>query len=137
MRRTKRAMCAAAIACILLGALPVAAQLKTTALGKDIGAAVLLVTDSGFRPASITLPNKPHILVVQNRTGLRKMHVSLTQAAPLTALTAGTGTPPSELTGVDHKNGAQDQTIMLNALPGTYYLTVKEKPALQVKIVVQ
>lgn len=120
----------------VLCTVPSAAQLKTTNLGSgNIGGVVLLLTDSGFRPSAITLPDKPHVLLIQNRTGLRKMHVSLTQSNPLA--TRPNGPAPAELRGTDHGNTSQDQTIMLHVQPGVYYLTVKEKPVLQVKIEVK
>lgn len=113
-----------------------AAQLKTTGFGPitKFKSLTVLLTPQGPHISGAAVASQPLFLTIVNRSGIRTLHVSLTQNSALHSASASD--VATELVGVDHKDGANDQTMMIELHPGVYFLSVREKLSWTVRLVV-
>ena len=121
---------------LLIGITPVSAQLRPAAYDAKtkFGLIAILLTPNGPRITQVTVPSRPLFVTVINRSGIRTAHVSLTKGTPLAS--SSIADVANELAGLDHKAGANDQTMLIDLEPGTYYLTVREKLSWTVRVIV-
>jgi hypothetical protein len=127
---------AAALAALLMAA-PSAAQLKNRAIQAEtmVGGEVMLLTPHGPVPAELELKAGPAILVIQNRTGQEKLDVVLTKDEKYRK--KADGSFPLDLKRTKHENGFWDRTILVDAEPGVYFLTVDGKESWSVKVTIK
>jgi hypothetical protein len=100
----------------------------------QFGSATVLVGSQGPNVNQLALGPGPFFLSIFNRSGLRVMHVSLTKDSALAS--ASDADVRKELKGLDHKDGEQDKTVLIQLAPGTYYLTIRQHLSWTVRLVV-
>ena len=111
-------------------------QLKEPKISKDtpVGAIVITLTPFGPLPETVTRAEGPFVLHIENRAGLKQALVALTQNVAFKP--QQDGRLPDKLHGTEHKDGKPDDQLVLDPDPGTYYLTVQDKPTWNVKLVI-
>lgn len=122
------------LAGLVLFAALVPAQVKTStyAAGTKFGSVTVILSAHGPLATQATVTG-PFFLTVINRSGIKNLHLSVTQNSSPNSASAAAA---AELVGTDHKDGAQDQSALMELVPGTYYLTAQQKLNWTVRIVV-
>jgi hypothetical protein len=120
----------------MLGAVSASAQIVNSNYTSttQFGSATILVGSQGPNVNQLALGPGPFFLSIFNRSGHRVIHVSLTKDSALAS--ASDSDVRKELKGLDHKDGAQDQTVPIQLAPGTYYLTVRQHLSWTVQLVI-
>src|ERR1017187_6745432 len=122
------------IAGAALFAVLVSAQVRTSTYtaGTKFSTVTVIVGPHGLLTNQATVTG-PFFLTVINRSGIRTLHFSVTKSSAPTSASAAAS---SELVGTDHKDGAQDQSSLMELVPGTYYLTAQQQLAWTMRLVV-
>jgi hypothetical protein len=119
---------------VLQQTLPAQIANSRFASGTKFKGLAVLLTAHGPQISGAAIAAQPMALTIINRSGIRTLHVSLTQNSALHS--ASPADVATELIGTDHADGSSDQTLMIELKPGLYYLTVREKLNWTVRLVV-
>jgi hypothetical protein len=113
----------AAIALLLVCSL-MPGQIRTSsyAAGSRFQAVTIIVDRDGPVVNEVAVKG-PFFLCVTNRSGLRNIHLSLTRDTQ--GGSGPAGGVASEIAGMDHKDGSQDQAKFMELVPGVYLLTMR------------
>jgi hypothetical protein len=129
---SRRLICLLAGTALLAALLPAQVKTSTYIGGSKFGTVTIIVGPHGPLAPQTTVRG-PFFLTVINRSGIKNLHFSLSQnSRPASASAAAAG----ELVGTDHKDGAQDQSALVELEPGTYYLTAQQELTWTVRLVV-
>ena len=123
------------IAVLALFAAVTPAQVKTATIypaNTKFAAVTIILTPHGPLAGDVTVTG-PFFLTVINRSGISNLHLSLTMKSAPTSVTAAAA---AELLATSHKDGTQDQSKLVELMPGTYYLTALQNLGWAVKIIV-
>jgi hypothetical protein len=123
-----KAWAAALAAALTFGASQGIAQLRAVNLSAaDRPTLVhIVVSAEGLRPASIARVEGPFYLMIENRSRISQINVSLSR-----------GGSPQELLRSQHQPTQADTLQLIDLAPGEYTFTVVEVPKWQMRIVVK
>jgi hypothetical protein len=131
--RLRRIVAANALAALVI--MPLPAQLRATSnvAPAQLGSQLVVITARGFDTPEITRKQGPFIMLIQNRSMLHTLDLSLNL---VTNGIAATLTGKSALLASAHTPDQHDRSYQLDLTPGIYVFSVDQKPQWKVTLTI-